>query len=78
MICTSCRKQNHGDCRGGTWCDCQHVTDGVNINPTYVSVTHMSPGDDVVTPCCGKTPYELSRTERVTEDPEKVTCLTGR
>lgn len=25
MVCKSCRKQEHGDCPGGTWCDCQHV-----------------------------------------------------
>lgn len=24
MICKVCRENHHGDCRGGTWCDCQH------------------------------------------------------
>jgi hypothetical protein len=24
MICVPCRQQEHEDCRGGTWCDCQH------------------------------------------------------
>lgn len=24
MICEACRKRRHGECRGGTWCDCQH------------------------------------------------------
>jgi hypothetical protein len=24
MICEACRDRRHGDCRGGTWCDCQH------------------------------------------------------
>lgn len=24
MICEACRERRHGDCRGGTWCDCQH------------------------------------------------------
>lgn len=24
MICRDCRAQDHGKCRGGTWCDCQH------------------------------------------------------
>lgn len=25
MICTDCRERRHGECRGGTWCDCQHL-----------------------------------------------------
>ncbi|MGH3241715.1 MAG: hypothetical protein ACRDNL_15190 [Spirillospora sp.] len=24
MICESCRERRHGECRGGSWCDCQH------------------------------------------------------
>ncbi|MGI8332162.1 hypothetical protein ACRYCC_19520 [Actinomadura scrupuli] len=24
MICTACRNRDHGQCRGGSWCDCQH------------------------------------------------------
>jgi hypothetical protein len=24
MICTDCRDRHHKDCKGGTWCDCQH------------------------------------------------------
>jgi hypothetical protein len=24
MICEACRDRRHADCRGGTWCDCQH------------------------------------------------------
>jgi hypothetical protein len=24
MICKSCQERRHDDCRGGTWCDCQH------------------------------------------------------
>ena len=24
MICEACRERRHGDCPGGTWCDCQH------------------------------------------------------
>jgi hypothetical protein len=26
MICEACRDRRHGDCPGGTWCDCQHKT----------------------------------------------------
>lgn len=50
MICKPCRKGEHHSCttirvvegKGGihdqispTWCDCQHVTEGVNINPEF-------------------------------------------
>ncbi|QKW37496.1 hypothetical protein HUT06_28695 [Actinomadura sp. NAK00032] len=24
MICQSCRERRHEECRGGSWCDCQH------------------------------------------------------
>ncbi|GLY81416.1 hypothetical protein [Actinoallomurus iriomotensis] len=24
MICEACRERRHEECRGGTWCDCQH------------------------------------------------------
>ncbi|MEO3869134.1 hypothetical protein ABGB18_09915 [Nonomuraea sp. B12E4] len=26
MICDSCKEKRHEDCRGGSWCDCQHQT----------------------------------------------------
>lgn len=30
--------------------------------------------DDALTPCCGFSPFELPRTDRLTLDPELVTC----
>lgn len=24
MICLKCKQRDHTNCRGGTWCDCQH------------------------------------------------------
>ncbi|WP_157610142.1 hypothetical protein [Spirillospora albida] len=24
MICQPCRDRRHDQCRGGSWCDCQH------------------------------------------------------
>jgi hypothetical protein len=24
VICPPCCERHHGDCRGGSWCDCQH------------------------------------------------------
>jgi hypothetical protein len=38
-------------------------------------VTHQCPPDGQgFTPCCGKTPFELPRTDRITLDPSLVTC----
>jgi hypothetical protein len=31
MICKKCRKDKHGKCKGGTWCDCQHRKPKVSI-----------------------------------------------
>lgn len=36
---------------------------------------HASPPDGSgITPCCGRTPFELPRTDRMTQDPQDVTC----
>ncbi|WP_271221244.1 hypothetical protein [Streptosporangium carneum] len=24
MICDRCKERRHDECRGGSWCDCQH------------------------------------------------------
>jgi hypothetical protein len=41
-------------------------------------VTHACPpGDSGLTPCCGKTPLELPRTDRLTLDPSLVTCAAA-
>lgn len=38
-------------------------------------VTHASPVDGGgVTPCCGVTPFELPKWDRITLDPSLVTC----
>jgi hypothetical protein len=38
-------------------------------------VVHLSPRDvTYVTPCCGQTPFDLTRTDRMTNDPSLVTC----
>lgn len=38
-------------------------------------ITHQCPPDGRgFTPCCGKTPFELPRTDRMTLDPSLVTC----
>jgi hypothetical protein len=38
-------------------------------------ITHLCPpGGSGIMPCCGKTPFEVPRTDRMTEDKDKVTC----
>jgi hypothetical protein len=38
-------------------------------------IVHHCPLDGCgVTPCCGMTPFELPRTDRMTSDPSLVTC----
>lgn len=39
MICPKCRDQNHQDCRGGTWCACQHKTRVLNLPVTSSAAT---------------------------------------
>lgn len=42
---------------------------------TLNAVTHLCPPDGTqVTPCCDQTPFDLPRTDRITEDPSLVTC----
>jgi hypothetical protein len=42
---------------------------------TQTEITHACPpGDAACTPCCGRTPFELPRTDRLTLDPTLVTC----
>ncbi len=59
----------------GTWCDCAHITGGANVNHELVPLRHMCPPQPSwLTPCCGKTPFELPLNESMTEDPLLVTC----
>jgi len=40
-------------------------------------VHRCPPGDSALTPCCGKSPFELPRTDRLTVHDEQVTCRSG-
>lgn len=42
MICRHCRDHNHQECRGGTWCDCQHRQSPATPTPQ----PHPSEGAD--------------------------------
>lgn len=49
--------------------------------PDYAETVHACPipGTGAATvPCCGKTPFELPRTDRMTSDPKLVTCGADR
>jgi hypothetical protein len=40
-----------------------------------IETVHACPPDGSrVTPCCGESPFDLPRTDRITEDPAQVTC----
>lgn len=44
-------------------------------DPVVSEVIHRCPsGDDGVTPCCGRTPFELPPMDRMTVDSSLVTC----
>ena len=52
--------------------DTQHDTEGPR------EIVHGCPPDGSgLTPCCGQTPFELPRTDRMATDPGFVTC-TGQ
>ncbi|MDX2954571.1 hypothetical protein [Streptomyces caniscabiei] len=43
--------------------------------PAETETVHACPPDGSgLTPCCGRTPFELPRTDRMTRDPAAVTC----
>ena len=49
------------------------VSDGRGANRVEIT-HHCPPGQQSLTPCCGKTPFELPHTDRMTLDPAMVTC----
>jgi len=47
----------------------------VSTRTPIPSVTHRCPpGDSGVMPCCGQTPFEVSRLDRMTLLADRVTC----
>jgi hypothetical protein len=60
----------------------EDLANGVETPPhlgcsTITETTHATPtGDDGLTPCCGRTPLELPRTDRLTLEEALVTCFT--
>jgi hypothetical protein len=51
------------------------LPEGVRFEFAAREITHECPPDgQYVTPCCGLTPFELPRGDRITEDPALATC----
>jgi hypothetical protein len=49
-----------------------------DLDSRPIVLVHASPQDGSgLTPCCQHTPFELLRTERMTDDPAAVTCTAG-
>lgn len=44
------------------------------IEPIIVITHEIPPRGSAVMPCCGKTPFERPRTDRITSERERVTC----
>lgn len=44
MICEPCKDKSHAECKGGTWCDCQHRPPAQRIAPAGIE-TGESVGD---------------------------------
>lgn len=44
------------------------------LRQASVVVHQCPPGDSGTMPCCGRTPFEVSRWDRMASDPELVTC----
>jgi hypothetical protein len=60
------------------WPDGRLVVVDLTLEPadfTEPEVTHRCPPDGGgLMPCCGLSPFEVSRTDRITQDPALVTC----
>ena len=46
MICEACRERRHGECRGGTWCDCQHKPPATEPNDDQIAEPAEEPADE--------------------------------
>jgi hypothetical protein len=70
-----CLYGNHRDC-AVPGCPC--TSRDFHASPHEAEITHMCPPDGGgLMPCCGQTPFEVPRTDRITADPERVTCGRG-
>lgn len=47
---------------------------GDMTEPVAIERVHLIKDGDAVTSCCGRTPFELPRSERITVDPALANC----
>lgn len=61
---------------GASGCEIDHHSspEARSNEPVPVETTHLIADGDAVTLCCGRTPFELPRTDRITVDPALRTC----
>lgn len=55
-------------------CPAHGTTHTVHVRTVRETVHACPPGSSGVMPCCGRTPFEVSRSDRMTVDPALVTC----
>lgn len=70
FICGECRDEHHGECRGGTWCDCQHRSRPRASRATRIAVTLVSTLTVVTVAACGVTSTPTPGTSSVTPGTE--------
>jgi hypothetical protein len=55
-----------------------HAEGPCAVREARTEVTHLCPPDGMqVTPCCGMSPFDLPRTDRMTGDPSAVSCYAA-
>lgn len=47
---------------------------GIGLEPAPDRIHACPPGDETLTPCCHRSPFELPRDDRMTSDPALVNC----
>lgn len=61
-------------------CEADRLWDEEGIQPVWASPTHTCtvhacpPAGSATMPCCGRTPFEVALSERMSADPSAVTC----
>lgn len=64
-------------------CEADRLWETDGIQPVWASPTHTCtvhacpPGESGIMPCCGRTPFEVDPSDRITASPSAVTCSTG-
>lgn len=71
------QEAHHHDWTMETVSEAAHIIAAWQATHGPLPDVHLCPtGDDGVFQCCGRTPFEVPRTDRVTVDPEFVVCAS--